>query len=45
MVLLIEVAIFLGAAVLTVPLFRKLGLGSVLGYLFAGVIIGRYSKE
>ncbi len=40
MVLLIEVAIFLGAAVLTVPLFRKLGLGSVLGYLFAGVVIG-----
>ncbi len=40
MVLLIEVAIFLGAAVVTVPLFRKLGLGSVLGYLFAGVVIG-----
>ena len=32
--------IFLGAAVVTVPIIKKLGLGSVLGYLLAGVIIG-----
>jgi monovalent cation:proton antiporter-2 (CPA2) family protein len=32
--------IFLGAAVITVPVIKKLGLGSVLGYLLAGVIIG-----
>ncbi|OQP42906.1 potassium transporter [Niastella yeongjuensis] len=32
--------VFLGAAVLFVPLAKKSGLGSVLGYLFAGVIIG-----
>ena len=33
-------AALLAAAVLLVPLFKKLGLGSVLGYLFAGVVIG-----
>ena len=33
-------AIFLGAAVVAVPLFKRLGLGSVLGYLAAGTVIG-----
>ncbi len=33
-------AIFLAAAVVAVPLFKRLGLGSVIGYLAAGVIIG-----
>ena len=32
--------IFLLAAVVTVPIIKKLGLGSVLGYLLAGIIIG-----
>ena len=40
MSLLVEVAIFLAAAVITVPVFKMLGLGSVLGYLTAGVVIG-----
>ncbi|MEC8038046.1 MAG: cation:proton antiporter, partial [Pseudomonadota bacterium] len=31
--------LFLGAAVIIVPLFQRLGLGSVLGYLVAGVVI------
>lgn len=35
-----EAMIFLGAAVVAVPLFRKLKLGSILGYLAAGVVIG-----
>ena len=35
-----QVAIFLAAAVLVVPLFKKLGLGTVLGYLIAGILIG-----
>ncbi len=35
-----EAAIFLAAAVVTVPLFRRFKLGAVLGYLAAGVIIG-----
>ncbi len=35
-----DVAIFLAAAVIAVPLARALGLGSVLGYLAAGLAIG-----
>ncbi|MGH8441505.1 MAG: monovalent cation:proton antiporter-2 (CPA2) family protein [Nevskiaceae bacterium] len=35
-----DVAIFLAAAVIAVPLARRLGLGSVLGYLAAGLAIG-----
>lgn len=35
-----QIAIFLAAAVLIVPLFRKLGLGTVIGYLAAGILIG-----
>ena len=33
----------LAAAVVAVPLFRKFGLGSVLGYLAAGVVIGPFA--
>jgi monovalent cation:proton antiporter-2 (CPA2) family protein len=40
MSLLVEVAIFLAAAVIAVPLFRRLRLGAVLGYLAAGIAIG-----
>ena len=40
--LLFDAAIFLTAAVVSVPIARRLGLGSVLGYLIAGVIIGPY---
>lgn len=32
--------VFLGIAVITVPIFHKLGLGSVLGYLIGGIVIG-----
>jgi len=35
-----EVVIFLAAAVIAVPLFTRLGLGSVVGYLSAGMLIG-----
>ena len=35
-----DAAIFLAAAVVAVPLARWLGLGSVIGYLGAGVVIG-----
>ena len=34
--------IYLGAAVVSVPIAKKLGLGSVLGYLLAGIIIGPF---
>jgi len=38
--LLEYVLFFLIAAVVVVPLFRKLGLGAILGYLIAGMLIG-----
>ena len=34
--------IFLLAAVVAVPLFKRFGLGAVLGYLFAGVLMGPF---
>ncbi len=40
--LLVSIVALLGAAVVAVPLFRRLGLGSVLGYLAAGLIIGPF---
>lgn len=39
---LVQVVTLLGAAVIAVPLFKKIGLGSVLGYLAAGLIIGPF---
>lgn len=38
-----ELLVFLTAALMVVPLAKKLGLGSVLGYLAAGLIIGPMS--
>lgn len=38
--LLLEASIYLGAAVLVVPLAVRFGLGSVLGYLAAGILVG-----
>ena len=35
-----QVTVFLLTAVLLVPLFRRFGLGAVLGYLAAGMLIG-----
>ncbi len=40
MSLLGQSAIFLAAAVIAVPVSKRLGLGSVLGYLAAGIVIG-----
>ncbi|MEI7488128.1 MAG: monovalent cation:proton antiporter-2 (CPA2) family protein [Chryseobacterium sp.] len=34
--------IFLGVAIIMVPLARKFGLSSVIGYIFGGIIIGPY---
>ena len=39
---LIGMVTLLGAAVVAVPLFKRIGLGSVLGYLAAGLAIGPY---
>ncbi|MEW9898611.1 monovalent cation:proton antiporter-2 (CPA2) family protein [Chitinivorax sp. PXF-14] len=40
-----QTLLFLTAAVVVVPLFRRLGLGAVLGYLIAGVIIGPWGLK
>jgi len=40
--ILLSTVALLGAAVVAIPLFRKLGLGSVLGYLAAGLVIGPF---
>ncbi len=37
---LLQALIYLGSAALIVPIAVRLGLGSVLGYLIAGCIIG-----
>ena len=41
--LLFQAFVYLTAAVLSVPVAKKLGLGSVLGYLIAGIIIGPFA--
>lgn len=38
--LLTSVLSYLAIAVITVPLFRRFGLGAILGYLVAGILIG-----
>lgn len=40
---MLEIAlIYLAAAIVAVPIAKRLGLGSVLGYLLAGILIGPY---
>ena len=40
---LLQVFVYLAASVLAVPVATRLGLGSVLGYLVAGAIVGPYA--
>ena len=40
---LVLAAILLAAAVIAVPFSKRLGLGTVLGYLFAGIVVGQVS--
>ena len=42
---LVSVVTLLAAAVIAVPLFKKIGLGSVLGYLAAGLIVGPFGLK
>ncbi|MBL7543801.1 MAG: cation:proton antiporter [Bdellovibrionaceae bacterium] len=42
---LVQVVTLLTAAVVAVPLFKKFGLGSVLGYLSAGLVIGPWGLK
>ena len=39
---LFQAMVYLAAAVFTVPIAKRLGLGSVLGYLVAGILIGPF---
>ncbi len=45
MEMLVQAAVFFAAAVIVVPIFRKLGLGAVLGYLAAGALIGPFGLK
>ena len=40
--LLVQALVYLAAGVISVPIAKRLGLGSVLGYLIAGVLIGPF---
>ncbi|HEX2147287.1 MAG TPA: monovalent cation:proton antiporter-2 (CPA2) family protein [Pseudorhizobium sp.] len=40
-----QMLVLLGGAVVAAPIFRKLGLGTVLGYLAAGVVIGPIMQQ
>ena len=40
MSLLLQITLFLGAALILVPLGKKLGIATVLGYLFTGILLG-----
>src|SRR5690606_11855146 len=42
---LIQVVALLGAGVIAAPVFMRLGLGSVLGYLAAGLVIGPFGLQ
>lgn len=37
-----QTLVFIGSAIIMVPLFHKVGLGSVLGYLIAGILVGPF---
>jgi glutathione-regulated potassium-efflux system ancillary protein KefC len=45
MILLEQALVFLLAAVIAVPLAKKVGLSSVLGYLLAGVVVGPWGFD
>lgn len=42
---LVQAAIYLTSAIILVPIFKRLGLGSVLGYLIAGILIGPFALK
>ncbi len=40
MSLLLQITLFLGASLVLVPLLKRLGIATVLGYLFTGILLG-----
>lgn len=43
--LLVQSLIFLGAAIFVVPIAKKFGLSSIIGYLLAGIVIGPFGFQ
>ena len=43
--ILLEAIVYLTAAIIAVPISKRLGLGSVLGYLAAGIFIGPFGAS
>ena len=43
--LLIQALVYLAAGVVSVPIAKRLGLGSVLGYLIAGALVGPFALD
>lgn len=42
---LTEFLVFIGASIVFVPIFQRLGFGSVLGYLIAGILVGPFGLK
>ncbi|WPU64115.1 monovalent cation:proton antiporter-2 (CPA2) family protein [Peredibacter starrii] len=40
-----QALVFIGSAVVLVPIFNRLGFGSVLGYLIAGILVGPFGLK
>lgn len=40
-----QILVFIGSAIILVPIFQRLRFGSVLGYLMAGIIVGPYGLK
>ncbi len=40
MSLLLQITIFLGASLVLVPLLKRFGIATVLGYFFTGILLG-----
>jgi len=45
MSIFLEIVIYLTAAIIAVPISKRLGLGSILGYLGAGILLGPFGFE
>ena len=43
--LILQTLVFIGSAIILVPVFKYLGFGSVLGYLIAGIVVGPYGLK
>ena len=42
---ILQALVFIGSAIVLVPIFKYLGFGSVLGYLIAGIVVGPYGLK